>query len=29
MALRTRASLGTRDEELNTSLLVTTAEPDL
>ncbi len=29
MALRTRASLATGDGELNTSLLVTTAEPDL
>jgi len=28
-ALRTRVSLGTGDEELNSSLLVTTAEPDL
>jgi hypothetical protein len=29
IALRTRATLGTGVEELNTSLLMTTAEPDL
>ncbi len=29
MALRTKASLGTGDEELNTNLLLTTAERGL